>query len=352
MSNATQRIEAARKTLGSDLVILGHHYQHDNVIRHCDLTGDSLELARKVADLSSPYIVFCGVIFMGESAALLVGSDQQVFMPDLNASCIMSDMAPDPVVHNVMERLKASGKTIVPLTYVNSSAAVKGVVGENGGASCTSANAEAMLRWCLDRGDSVLFLPDKNLARNTADALGVPDVERRVIDITKGGQNIAPEVALNTRLLIWPGCCAIHAIRMKVSHIEEARAAHPDCTVIVHPECTPDVVRAADISGSTSVIIKYCEQAPAGSTIFVGTEINLVERLQKRFAGEKDIRPLKRSACKNMAKNTEDKLADLLDDLVESHRSGSRPKAEPVTVDEETAGNARLCLERMLEACK
>ncbi|TVM18339.1 quinolinate synthase NadA [Oceanidesulfovibrio indonesiensis] len=351
MSNATQRIQDAKNTLGSDLVILGHHYQHDSVIQHCDLTGDSLELARNVAGLSSRYIVFCGVIFMGESAALLVDKNQQVFMPDLDASCIMSDMAPDPVVYNVLEQLKKSGKKVVPLTYVNSSAAVKAVVGAEDGASCTSANAGTMLQWCLDRGDSVLFLPDKNLALNTADVLGIPDAERRVIDITRGGRNIDPNVALGAKLLIWPGCCAIHSIRMKVSHIEQARAAHPDCTIIVHPECSPEVVQAADVSGSTSKIIKYCEEAPAGATIYIGTEINLVERLMKRFAGEKTIIPLQRSACKNMAKNTEDKLAFLLEDLVQAHRSGTPPKAEPVTVDDETAANARLCLERMLEAC-
>ncbi len=351
MSTVSQRIHEAKKALGSDLVILGHHYQHDNVIQHCDLTGDSLELARNVAKLSSRYIVFCGVIFMGESAALLVDKNQQVFMPDLDASCIMSDMAPDPVVHNVLERLKESGKKVVPLTYVNSSAAVKAVVGAEGGASCTSANAKSMLQWCLDRGDSVLFLPDKNLAINTADTLGIPDVERRVIDITRGGLNIDPDVALGAKLLIWPGCCAIHSIRMKIKHIEQARATHPDCTIIVHPECSPEVVKAADVSGSTSTIIKYCEEAPAGSTIYIGTEINLVERLMKRFAGEKTILPLERSACKNMAKNTEDKLADLLDDIVRSHQSGTPPKAEQVTVDEETAASARLCLERMLEAC-
>ncbi|QJT08063.1 quinolinate synthase NadA [Oceanidesulfovibrio marinus] len=351
MSNAAQRIEEIRGALGSDLVILGHHYQHDSVIQHCDLTGDSLELARKVANLSARYIVFCGVFFMGEAAALLVEPEQKVFMPDRTASCTMSEMAPGPLVGNVMDWLKSSGKTIVPLTYVNSSAAVKGIVGANGGATCTSANAEIMLQWCMGRGDAVFFLPDKNLALNTANTLALPDSLRMVLDIRRGGSNIQPDVVREKQLLIWPGCCSIHAARFKVRQIEEARVKHPDCTVIVHPECTPEVVQASDVSGSTSTIIRYCEDAPAGATIYIGTEINLVERLVQRYAGEKNIVPLAHSACQNMAKNTEDKLADLLDDIAKSHEKGTPTKAEPVTVDPGTAANARSSLERMLEAC-
>ncbi len=346
-----ERIRELKTRLGDDVVILGHHYVHDDVIRHCDLSGDSLELARRVPEQSARYIVFCGVFFMGESAALLVKPGQSVHMPDTQASCIMSDMAPADRVEAVLARLQASGKTIVPLTYVNSSAAVKGVVGAAGGTVCTSANATTMLEWCRQRGDAVLFLPDKNLAMNTANQLGMPEAQRRVLDIRQDGAFVDPQAAAEAELLMWPGCCAIHSIRFKATQIEAARQTHPGCKIIVHPECSPEVVDASDAAGSTSTIIRYCADAPAGAVVYVGTEINLVERLAARHAGEKTILPLRHSACLNMGKNSEARLAVLLEDLATAAAEDRAPRAETITVAPETAEHARVALTRMLEAC-
>lgn len=337
---AAQRIAQVRDVLGSRLTIMAHHYQNDNVVRHADVVGDSLELARRIPDLKTEFIMFCGVYFMAETAAILARHFQKVRIPDLEADCIMAAMAPASRVRALLAHLASTGRRVVPLTYVNSSAAVKAVVGELGGAVCTSANAEAMTRWALEQGDAVCFLPDKNLALNVADKLGLPENERLLLDVRGDGRNVDMNAAANVRLFVWPGMCAIHH-RMRPEHVEAARRDNPGCLVVVHPECRPEVVRMCDAAGSTRRIIEFCEQAPQGSTIVVGTEINLVKRLAALHAPGKRIVPLIESACENMGKITEDKLAFCLEKLLTSCK---------VSVPQEEAKLAKLAVDRMLEA--
>lgn len=329
-----------RTALGEGLRVLAHHYQADEVIAHADIQGDSLELARRIEGLEARHIVFCGVHFMAESAAILARPGQTVHIPDHGASCVMAEMVPALLAETVIRRLNSGGRRIVPLTYVNSSAAVKAVCGRFGGSVCTSANAPTMLRWALDRGDGVLFLPDANLGRNTARILGLAESEIIHVDVRGGGRLVKPADPAR-RLFLWPGLCAIHA-KFHPEQIERVRAGHPRALVLVHPECSPDVVALADGAGSTSYLIREVGAAPAGSTIFVGTEWNLVNRLRARHQN-KDIRPLRKALCSNMAKITAPKLLATLRNL---------DRDEPVRVDETVAHEARLALTRMLDACR
>lgn len=340
--NHTETIRRIKAERGSALVIMGHHYQNDRVIEHTDLRGDSLELARKVPALSAAeHIVFCGVSFMAETAAMLAAPGQKVLLPAPEAGCVMSDMAPWAVLDGVMRRLTADGRRIIPLAYVNTDAAVKAVVARHGGSVCTSANAATMLRWAREQGDGVLFLPDKNLGMNTANTLGIPESARAVVDVQELGCRIDPAALQDKELLLWPGLCVIHK-RFKPAQVDEIRRRDPDALVVVHPECEPAVVDKADATGSTSFIIKYVAEAPAGSAIYVGTEINLVERLAKQFRGEKQVRPLYPSRCLNMAKTTEEVLAATLEDL---------DGIEPVEVPRDVARDASVAIERMLDIC-
>ena len=255
-SNDARAIEELRSKLGGRLTIVGHHYEQEDTIRHCDFRGDSLELARRVPGIASDYIVFCGVYFMAESAALLAREGQQVLLPDHSADCVMAQMTPARLLDCVLGRLTASGRKLVPLAYVNTSLAVKAVVGRYGGAVCTSANAEKMMDWAFRQGDGVLFLPDKNLARNTARKLGITGRDTHILDVRRTGEAVDLEAADKAALVLWPGLCAIHA-RFHPGQIEAVRKADPSCKVIVHPECSPEVVRAADGAGSTTYIIEY-----------------------------------------------------------------------------------------------
>jgi quinolinate synthase len=337
-------IETIRKRLGSSLTILAHHYQIDEVFQHADFSGDSLELARRIPRLDAERIVFCGVWFMAESAAILARPGQTVFIPEEEAWCMMSATAPAPLLAEALRKLTARGRRIIPLTYVNSSAEVKGVCGRYGGSVCTSANAARMLEWAFSQGDGVLFLPDKNLAMNTADALGVPAERRALLDVRGRGARIDEAVAASADLLIWPGSCAVHA-RIKPGHLREARQRDPEALIIVHPECSPEVVSMADATGSTSKIISYVAEARPGSTIYVGTEVTLVDRLTHEYKSVKRVVPLCRSQCSHMAKTTEAKLATLLTDL-----DGAR-SILPVRVDEAVRHDAGKALQRMLTAC-
>ncbi|MCG8530299.1 MAG: quinolinate synthase NadA [Desulfovibrionales bacterium] len=343
MSRFNEQITELRKKLGDDLVVMGHHYQNDTVIRHADLKGDSLELARKVTDIDAKHIIFCGVYFMGESAALLARKGQHVYLPEDDANCVMSQMAPYTLVDKVITRLNESGKKIVPLTYVNSSVAVKAVCGKHGGSVCTSANAEKMVRWAMERGDSILFLPDKNLARNTANIIGIPEDAWHILNIRSGGKEIDMDAVKEAQLIMWPGCCAIHA-RFNERQIDEVRAEYPDAKIVIHPEAAPEVINKADAAGSTSFIIKYVEAAPEGSTIAIGTELNLVERLAEEYEGRKTIIPLLESTCSHMAMVTEPKLLHTLESIVDG-------TAKPVTIPEGLIEDAKIALERMLIAC-
>ncbi len=340
-SKTSDMISSLRKAQGRDLVILGHHYQSDQVIRHVDLTGDSLELSRRIMGVHAKYIVFCGVYFMAESAAILAEPGQKVFIPDKTAGCTMSNMAPAGLVAQIMNKLTARGRRLIPLAYVNSSAEVKAICGKWGGSVCTSANAEVMLKWALNQGQGALFLPDKNLAVNTADRLGIKDSKRLVLDIRAKGRHVDEKPAAGADLLIWPGLCVTHH-RFKEAHVSEIRRQEPDALIVVHPESPPRVVKASNAAGSTSFIINYVRKAPLGAKIYIGTEINLVERLAKEYQDKKTVRPLFPSSCLNMAKITEQNLARTLQNL---------KNASPVAVPEEITDQARIALQRMLEAC-
>ncbi len=335
LENTASRIESMRNRYGSELAILAHHYQQDEVVAHADYLGDSLELARKISTLQARRIVMCGVYFMAESAAILAAKGQEVSIPNPSAGCPLSNMAPAWLVEKKLYELNSQGRRIIPLAYVNTSAAVKSLCGRFEGSVCTSANASRMLDWALDQGDGVLFLPDKNLGRNTAKALGIPQKDQVMLDLrtkTDGTQG---------RLFFWPGLCIVHNI-IKVHHIEHIRQAHPEARIIVHPECLPEVVDLADASGSTSGIIRYVQDAPPGALIYVGTEINLVQRLAREYAPDKTVRPVLKTACSNMAKITADNLAEHLENI---------DQAQIVTVPAEVQENALLALERMLKVC-
>ncbi len=279
---------------------------------------------------------------MAESAAIVRREDQKVYIPDASAGCVMANMAPAWLVDKVLTRLiNETGRKIIPLAYVNTPAAVKTVCGKHGGTVCTSANAEKMLRWAQEQGDAVLFLPDRNLALNTAETLGIPPEKSMILNVRSQGDQIDVAETTDKELLIWPGLCAIHQ-RFKLAQIEKFRAEYPGCKVVIHPECPPELVRASDGAGSTSYLIKYVDEAPAGTTIVVGTETNLVLRLKKMFP-EKNIIPLGISYCSNMAKITEKNLAELLQNL---------ETAPYEDVSDDIREPARLALERMLEVCK
>lgn len=338
--NQAEVITDIRKRMGGRLAILAHHYESDAIVRHADILGDSLELARKIDGLDAEHIVFCGVHFMAETAAILARPEQKVHIPDESAGCVMANMVPADLADVVITRLKRTGARIIPLTYVNSSAAVKAICGRHGGSVCTSANAATMLRWALDEGDGVLFMPDANLGRNTARSLGLHITETAFLDVSHGGRLVEPADP-TTRLYLWPGLCAVHA-KFHATQIEAARAAEPTAQILVHPECDPSVVEVADGAGSTSYLIKKVAELPAGSVIYVGTEWNLVNRLAQRHP-DKIIRPLRQALCSNMGKITEDKLAQTLRGL---------DTDQPVRVSEDIAAPARLALERMLNACR
>lgn len=345
--SATQEITELRRRLGDDLLIIGHHYQDDRIIRHVDFSGDSLELARKSAASSARRIVFCGVHFMAESAAILAGAEQNVYLPVMDAGCVMANTAPAGLVDAALSALNSHGRKVIPLTYVNSSLAVKAVCGRFGGAVCTSANAVAMLEWAFAQGDAVLFIPDKNLAQNTARNIGLAPEDWHILNLQGQGENLrqVPEAAraAKARLCIWPGCCAIHA-RFKPAQVWEARRAHPECTVLVHPECSPEVVALADFVGSTSAMIKAVDAAPHGATLIVGTEWHLVNRLAQRHAGRKTVLPLFKSICSDMSKTTEEKLLHTLRGIADN-------TAVPVRVDPDEASLARKTLQTMLDVC-
>ena len=293
-----ERITAAKGALGERLLILGHHYQRDEVIKFADDTGDSFRLARRAAEQrDAEYIVFCGVHFMAESADVLSGSGQQVILPDLAAGCSMADMAAPDQLEVCWEELLSSGATdVIPVTYINSAASIKAFCGEGNGVVCTSSNAEATLRWAWARGEQVLFLPDQHLGRNTAYAMGVP-LDQMVVwdpELPLGG--LSPEALGAARMILWKGHCSVHT-RFNVKQIDALRRAHPGVRVIVHPECTWDVVQAADEFGSTEYIIRQIAASPEGSIWAVGTEIHLVNRLAQSHAPARTVMTLDPIGC-------------------------------------------------------
>lgn len=339
------RIETLRRELGSRITILGHHYQDDSVINHVDLRGDSLELARKVEAIESEHIVFCGVYFMAETAALLARPGQKVHLPEMSANCVMAQMAPADLVDLVLDKCNRVRK-VVPLTYVNSSLAVKAVTGKYGGAVCTSSNAQLMMAWALEQGDDILFIPDKNLGRNMADLFNIPAEDRHILNIRNKGAEMDMEAVNRAKIILWPGCCAIHA-RFNTRQIASRRDENPGARVIVHPECDPSVVAASDASGSTSFIIKYVQGAEKGATIVIGTEINLVERLAREYQDTVTVVPLLESECSHMDRTKPLNLLMALESIADPGNP-AWPSCI-VTVDPAVAANAKLGLDRMLK---
>jgi len=293
-----ERIRAAKAALGTRLLVLGHHYQRDEVIAFADYTGDSYKLARQAAaQREAEYIVFCGVHFMAESADVLSGADQQVILPDLAAGCSMADMADIDQLEVCWEELQRMGATdVVPVTYINSAASIKAFCGEHGGVVCTSSNAEATLRWAWERGEQILFLPDQHLGRNTAYKMGVPLNQMVVWDPDVPFGDVQSDALRTARMILWKGHCSVHT-RFSVAQVDAVRQRFPEVRVIVHPECTWDVVQAADDSGSTEYIISQVQKSPAGSIWAVGTEVHLVDRLAKTLAPERTVLTLDPIGC-------------------------------------------------------
>ncbi|MXY78388.1 MAG: quinolinate synthase NadA [Chloroflexi bacterium] len=342
------RIRGVRAALGERLLILGHHYQRDDVIRFTDVRGDSFKLAREAAARpQADYILFCGVHFMAESADILTRPDQAVMLPNLAAGCSMADMAQPQDVYASWDELTSvvAAERTIPITYMNSAASLKAFVGRNGGAVCTSSNAPAVLRWAFERGDRVLFFPDQHLGRNTGKRLGVdPLAEMAVWNPALPMGGLEPARITDSRILLWQGHCSVH-VRFKVEQIERARAKHPGCHVVVHPECTEAVVDAADADGSTEFIIRYVKDGPPG-VYAVGTEINLVHRLNAEVEAEGKtafcLDPVV-CPCATMYRIHPAYQAWVLEELIAGRI------VNQIRVDDETRSWAQVALRRMLE---
>jgi quinolinate synthase len=336
------RIEQARQTLGRRLVILGHHYQRDQIIVHSDFRGDSFALSQQAAmQDDAEFIVFCGVHFMAESADILSGDQQTVILPNLTAGCSMADMANSSDVRAAWNSLSSAfGADIIPVTYMNSSAELKAFCGEHGGIVCTSSNAARAITWAFEGGSRVLFFPDEHLGRNTADLLGIDQARVSVWNPRAALESL--KLAVDASIIVWKGFCSVHE-RFTVEQIENARREHPGCHVIVHPECHRSVVQSADASGSTERIVALIESAPAGSVIAVGTEINLVNRLAQQHP-DKSIFCLDSVVCpcSTMYRIHPAYLAWVLDHLI------AGKVVNRVSVDGRTKTLAHLALERML----
>jgi quinolinate synthase len=339
-----QRVWDAKRELGSRLTVLGHFYQRDEVVQFADFIGDSFQLAQQAKTRpEAEAIVFCGVHFMAETADMLSRPDQAVILPNLAAGCSMADMADSPSVESCWQQLQAvTNETIVPVTYMNSSAALKAFCGRNGGIVCTSSNAPAVLQWAFERGQKVLFFPDQHLGRNTAKHLGIPLEHMPLWDPRKplGGND---EASISTaKVILWKGWCSVHK-RFTVDQIEKARREFPGVRVVVHPECPMDVVDAADEYGSTNVILKAIENAPPGSTFAIGTEINMVNRLAAEhpehtiFCLDPVICP-----CSTMYRIHPAYLAWVTEALLRGEVVNRIQVPEPIAAD------ARIALERML----
>jgi quinolinate synthase len=326
------RIAAAKAKLGRRLVILGHHYQRDEVIKFADYTGDSYKLSRQVAQHpDAEFIIFCGVHFMAESADVLSAEHQQVILPDLAAGCSMSDMAEPEQLEMCWRELQEMGilgagnageatetkQSVVPVTYINSAAAIKAFCGERGGVVCTSSNAAATLKWAWERGEKILFLPDQHLGRNTAYKMGVPLDDMVLWDPNEMWGGLEPETVKKARIILWKGHCSVHA-RFTVRQIEQLRSQHPGIRIIVHPEVPFDVVQAADDSGSTEYIIRQVKSSPAGSIWGVGTEIHLVNRLAHQVQPERTVYSIDQFGClcSTMFRVSPNHLLWILDGLV------------------------------------
>jgi quinolinate synthase len=339
------RILAARAALGRRLVILGHHYQRDEVIQHADFTGDSFKLAQLARTRpEADFIVFCGVHFMAESADILSGPHQKVVLPDLDAGCTMADMAETDQVEDCWDVVtEVVGEDVIPVTYMNSTAALKGFVGRHGGAVCTSSNARAVLDWAFRQKARVLFFPDQHLGRNTGFRMGIPLERMQVWDPYEDRGSLTDEQIRDARILLWKGHCSVHN-RFTPDMVDKRRAQMPGVKVIVHPECRFEVAQKADAIGSTEGIIKTVRESPKGSRWAVGTELNLVSRLARDSAPDREVVSLDDCfcVCSTMFRIDPPHLLWALENL----RDGRLVNV--VAVPERIAANARIALDRML----
>jgi len=359
-----ERIAAAREILGRDCVILGHHYQRDEVIRFADFRGDSYKLSQQAAHAGGKYIIFCGVHFMAESADILSQPGQVTILPDLNAGCSMADMAEITQVEDCWENLVRAGITndeghgVTPITYMNSTAAIKAFCGERGGVVCTSSNAPGAFKWGFAGGgkrtgvsaplrhdQKILFLPDQHLGRNTGYNLGIPLNEMVVWDPYMLNGGLDRERLQKARVILWKGHCSVHQ-RFLPEHVDNVRAKYPGMRVIVHPECRWEVCQKADGIGSTEGLLKMIRQAPAGTMFAVGTEIHLVNRMGKEFAAEgKKVITLDDSGClcTTMFRISPQHLCWVLENLVEGNI------VNQIKVKDDVKQWAKVALGRMLE---
>ena len=339
-----RRILAAREKLGERLVILGHHYQADDVIRHAQFTGDSFRLAQfGAAQKDAEFLVFCGVHFMAESADILAAAHQTVILPDMGAGCSMADMADVDDVEEAWESLHAVGVAkLIPVTYMNSTAAIKAFCGRHGGIVCTSSNAREVLNWAFERGERVFFLPDQHLGRNTGHAMGIPLERMPLWGPKQVGGGASVESYRSSRVILWRGHCSVHA-KFSLENVQRLRATQPDVRILVHPECNFDVVQNADLVGSTEFIIRQVREAAPGTRWAIGTEHHLVYRLAQQHP-EQDIQSLSgiQCACATMYRIDPPHLLWVLESLVRGEIVNAIRVPEPIARD------ARVALERML----
>ncbi|MDP2827441.1 MAG: quinolinate synthase NadA [Sulfuricellaceae bacterium] len=344
-----ERILAAKARLGKRLVILGHHYQRDDVICHADFTGDSLKLSRQAAASEAEYIVFCGVHFMAEVADILSRPEQISVLPDLSAGCSMADMASLAKVERAWRELKTvldPDESVTPVTYINSAADLKAFCGEHGGIVCTSSNATKILEWSFARREKVLFFPDQNLGRWSGHKMGIPMDEMVLWDYDQPMGGLTPEQVKKARIILWKGLCSVHQM-FQPQHIHKFREQHPDGLVISHPECSFEVCELSDYVGSTEYIIKTIAEAEAGTHWLVGTELNLVNRLAKRFKDQnKSVQFMSSTVCmcSTMARIDPQHLAWTLENLADGK------VVNQIRVPPQEAELARLSLQRMLDA--
>lgn len=335
-----EKIKQLKQDLGKELVILTHHYQRKEIVDIGDYQGDSFALSQKAAsDKDARYIVFCGVHFMAESAAILAKPHQTVQIPDMDAGCWMADMADAIMVERAWNDVTAiTGEdAVTPLVYMNSDAYIKAHCGQNQGAVCTSSNAPKAFEWAFKNREKIFFFPDEHLGRNTGNTLGIPQEQMIVWDPDKPlGGNTEDQIK-QAKVFLWKGYCLVHT-RFKSQEIEATRKARPNVQIVVHPECTQDVVNIADAVGSTAYIVNYVKEAPKGSLIAIGTEINLVKRLAIEYP-DKQIFPIKDSLCPNMFKINLDNLLETLENI---------GKTNIVSVDDAIKKDAMVALENML----
>ena len=343
----TQRIQAKKKELGSKLLILTHHYQRVEIVGHGDIIGDSYGLSKIASESKEAEIIaFCGVRFMAEAANILCSPEQQVYLPNPTAGCPMADMAPSHLVYRAWDDIgqRIGDKGIVPISYMNSSADLKAFTGRNKGLICTSSNADAAFTWAYKNFDKLFFFPDQHLGRNTAKKFGISKDQILLYDPLKNNGGVTDEQLERAKVVLWYGLCHVHA-NFKPEHVDMWRERDPNVKIVVHPECEEGVVDKADAVGSTSFIVKYVEEAPAGSTIAIGTELNLIHRLslthkdKKIFELTGDSCPM----CSNMFRTT---LADLCFTLENPE------KAERIIVPDDIKADAKIALQRMLEIGK